>query len=116
MSERANPFADLKIPQTFSTKPKAARPVEEQTIARIADDNNFTSREPPKPKTPKRKPRVHRTGRNQQFTAKVTAETIAKIYKLADDRKIPLGELLRLAVDAMEKAEDAPLRREHGTA
>lgn len=108
MSERANPFADLKIPRTFSTKPKTSKPVEEQNIARIADDNNFTSREPPKaPKTPKRKPRIHKTGRNQQFTAKVTAETISKIYKLADDRKIPLGELLRLAIEALERSEKA---------
>jgi len=105
MNERANPFADLKISQTFSTKPRAAKPVEEQTIARIADDNNFTSREPPKPKTPKRKPRIHRTGRNQQFTAKVTAETIGKIYKLADESKVPLGELLRLAIDALEREQ-----------
>jgi hypothetical protein len=107
MNERTNPFADLKIPQTFSTKPKASKPVEEQTIARIADDNNFTSREPPKTsKTAKRKPRIHRTGRNQQFTAKATAETIGKVYKLADERNVPLGELLKLAVDALER-EDA---------
>jgi hypothetical protein len=104
MNERSNPFADLKISQTFSTKPKASRTVEEQTLARIADDNNFTSREPPRAsKTPKRKPRLHRTGRNQQFTAKATVETVAKIYKLADERKVPLGELLRLAVEALER-------------
>jgi hypothetical protein len=104
MNERTNAFADLKIPQTFSTKPKTSKPVEEQTIARIADDNNFTSREPPKTaKAPKRKPRIHRTGRDQQFTAKTTAETKAKIYKLADEHKVALGELLRLAVEALEK-------------
>jgi len=107
MSERANPFADLKIPATFSTKPRAEKPIEEQTIARIADENNFQSRPATKtPKTEKRKPRIHRTGRNQQFTAKATAETVGKIYKLADDRKVPLGELLRLAVDALERAGD----------
>ncbi|MGD0797752.1 MAG: hypothetical protein ABR910_08515 [Acidobacteriaceae bacterium] len=104
MSERANPFADLKIPATFATKPKADKAAEEQTVARIADDNNFTSREPAKtPKAPKRKPRIHRTGRNQQFTAKATAETVSKIYQLADARKVPLGELLRLAVEALER-------------
>ena len=76
----------------------------DQTVARIADDNNFTSREPAKtPKAPKRKPRIHRTGRNQQFTAKATAETVSKIYQLADARKVPLGELLRLAVEALER-------------
>jgi hypothetical protein len=106
MSERANPFADLKIPPAFATKPRADKTVDEQAVARIADDNNFTSREPAKnPKAPKRKRRVHRTGRNQQLTAKATAETVSKIYKLADDLKVPLGEVLRLAVEALEKAE-----------
>ena len=104
MNERANPFADLKIPTTFSTKPRAEKPVEEHNIARIADDNNFPSRQAAKPpKADKRKPRIHRTGRNQQFTAKATAETVGKIYKLADERKVPLGELLRLAIDALER-------------
>jgi hypothetical protein len=107
MSERVNPFASLKEPPVFTTKPKTEKPVEEETIARIAEQNNFPSRQAPKaPKADKRKPRVHRTGRNQQFTAKVTAETISRIYKLADEKKIPLGELLRLAVDALER-EDA---------
>jgi len=107
MSERINSFASLKDPPVFTTKPRAAKPVEEETITRIAEQNNFPSRQATRaPKADKRKPRVHRTGRNQQFTAKATAETIGKIYKLADEKNIPLGELLRLAVDALEK-EDA---------
>jgi len=108
MSERTNPFADLKIPTTFSTKHKSTTPVEEQTIARIADDNNFTSREPQKtPKSTRRKPRIRRTGRDQQFTAKTTAETKNRIYKLADERDVTLGEILRLAVDALDREDSA---------
>jgi len=108
MSERTNPFADLRIPASFSTKPRTEKPVEEQTIARIADENNFPSRQATKPpKADKRKPRIHRTGRNQQFTAKATAETVGKIYKLADERKVPLGEVLRLAVEALERAGES---------
>ena len=104
MTERANPFADLKIAQTFSTKPKESKPVEEQTIARIADDNNFPSRQATRaPRSEKRKPRIRRTGRDQQFTAKMTAETKNRIYKLADERDVTLGELLRLALDALER-------------
>jgi hypothetical protein len=106
MSERVDPFASLRNPPTFTTKPKAERPVEEKTIARIADENNFPSRQAAKtPKVERRKPRIHRTGRNQNFNAKVTAETIATIYRLADERKVPLGELLRLAVDALVNGE-----------
>jgi hypothetical protein len=104
MNERVNPFANVKEPPVFTTKPKPEKPVEEETIARIAEANNFPSRQATKPaKVERRKPRVYRTGRNQQFNAKVTAETMAKIYKLADEKKVPIGELLRLAADALER-------------
>lgn len=109
MSERVNPFANVKEPPVFTTKPKPEKPVEEETIARIAEQNNFPSRQATKPaKVERRKPRVYRTGRNQQFNAKVTVETMNKIYKLADERKVPIGELLRLSLDALERAGEPP--------
>jgi hypothetical protein len=105
MNQRINPFANLADPPTFTTKPKKEQPVEEETIAHLAEQNNFPSRQPAKaPKEPKRKPRIHRTGRNVQFNAKMTKETIDKIYKLANDMNVPLGEVLRLALDALERA------------
>jgi hypothetical protein len=71
--------------------------------------NNFPSRQAAKaPSAPRRKRRVYRTGRNQQFNAKATPETIEKIYKLANEKNVPLGELLRLALDALERAEASP--------
>lgn len=103
MNQRVNPFADLNDPPAFTTKPKKEAPVAEQTIARIADDNNFPSRQAAKPATPRRKPRRFRTGRNQQLNIKATNETIEKFMKAADDRHVPLGELLRLALDALDK-------------
>ena len=105
MSERVNPFADInQEPPVFSTKPKSAKPVDEDTVERLAEEHKFPSRQATKPlKTERRKPRIHRTGRNVQFNAKATSETINKIYKLADERKVPLGELLKLAVDALER-------------
>jgi hypothetical protein len=104
MSDRVNPFADLKDTPVFTTKPRAAKPVEEETIARIAEENRFPSRQAAKTaKAERRKPRTHRTGRNVQLNSKVTAETFARIYKAADDRGVVLGELLRLAMDALER-------------
>jgi hypothetical protein len=104
MNERVNPFRHLNDPPAFTTKPKPEKPVEEETLTRLAEQNNFTSRQPAKVTKPeRRKPRIHRTGRNVQFNAKATDETIAKIYKLADEKKVPLGELLRLAVEALER-------------
>ena len=104
MSGRVNPFDNLKDPPVFTTKPKPEKPISEDAIERLAEQNNFPSRQATKsPKAERRKPRIHRTGRNQQFNAKASAETINKIYKLADERKVPLGELLKLAVDALER-------------
>jgi hypothetical protein len=104
MSERVNPFAILKDPPAFTTKPKADKPVAEETIARIAEENEFHSRQPTRTKKPeRRKPRIHRTGRNVQFNTKVSAETHARIYKNADELKVTLGGLLELAMDALER-------------
>ena len=104
MNERVNPFANLKDTPVFTTKPKPEKPVEEETISKLAEQNNFPSRQASKPaKVERRKMRVYRTGRNQQFNAKMTAETVARIYKLADEKNVPLGELVKLAIDALER-------------
>jgi hypothetical protein len=106
MSDRVNPFARLSDqPPVFTTKPRKEKPVEEETIARIAEEHNFPSRQAAKPlSAPRRKRRVYRTGRNQQFNAKATPETIERFYKLANEKNVPLGELLRLTLDALERA------------
>jgi hypothetical protein len=104
MNERVNVFANLKE-TGFTTKPRAEKPIEEAAVARIAEENDFPSRQAPKPKKPeRRKPRVYRTGRNVQFNAKVTEQTFARIYKNAEERGVVIGELLRLAMDALERA------------
>lgn len=106
MSTRVNAFANLTDSPSFTTKPKKEKPVAEETIAQLAEQNNFPSRQPAKPpKAGRRKPRIYRTGRNQQFTAKVTANTYDRIYKLADGMGgITLGEFLERACDALERA------------
>ena len=103
MNERVNPFANLNEAPVFKTKPRKEKPVAEETVARIAEENNFPSRQAPKSSAPpRRKPRIHRTGRNQQFNAKATPETIQRFYKLADEKRVPLGELLKQGLDALE--------------
>lgn len=110
MNERVNPFANINPDQAlFTTKPKAAKPIEEAAIAKLAEQNNFPSRQATKPVKPeRRKPRTHRTGRNVQFNSKITAETNAKIYRLADEKKVTLGELLELAMAALEREGALP--------
>ena len=42
MSGRVDPFAILKEPlPSFTTKPRKEKPVEEEAVARIAEENNF---------------------------------------------------------------------------
>ncbi len=85
MTERNNPFADLGDMPAFERKPKPARPVETAAIDQIAEESGFVSRQPLKPaKTPKRKPRLHRTGRNENFTLKVTKETRERYHRMAE--------------------------------
>jgi hypothetical protein len=107
MSARVNPFATLNDPPVFTPKPKADKAVQKETIARIADDNNFPSRQAPKPSAPRRKPRRYRTGRNTHLGIKATAETIERFYKAADERNVPSGELLRLALDALDRVGES---------
>jgi len=106
MNTRVNPFATLSDPPIFTVKAKTEKPVQTETIERIAKENNFPSREAPKqPKEPRRKRRVYTTGRNRQLNIKATSETVERFYKLADDREVPLGALLELALNALEKAK-----------
>ena len=101
---RTNPFADVAATlPTFETKPKASQPIAADQVERISKEHNFPSRQPVKAKSrPPRRIARHRTGRNQQFNVKATAETIERFYKLADAKRVPLGELLEQALDALE--------------
>ena len=110
MSGRVNPFADLNqdVP-VFEPKRKHEAPVAKEVIERIADDNNFPSRQAGKnSKEPRRKRRVYTTGRNRQFNIKVTSETMDRFYKLADERRVPLCELLEQALDALDRVGESP--------
>lgn len=103
MSTRVDPFKNLDELPVFTTKVRKEAPVEEETIEHIARQNNFPSRQAAKPPKPeRRKPRIYRTGRNQQFNAKATPETIQRFYKAADEKRVTLGELLKQGLDALE--------------
>ena len=108
--DRANPFDDLT---DFAVPQRKPKPVDAAGIARIAEDNGFPSRQPPaKPAVGTvRERRRYTTGRNQQLNLKAKPETIARFYALADrhtladGRTMPLGELLELALAALEREQ-----------
>jgi hypothetical protein len=108
-TERVNPFADLSDFETRPT-PKPARSVEAAQIDQLAEEHGFPSRQPARTVSttkvetaPSR--RRYTTGRNQQINIKATAETIALLYRLADEKHMPLGELLERALEALERED-----------
>jgi hypothetical protein len=109
---RVNPFADL---DDIEVKPKKKLNQEDaQKISQIAEQNGFPSRQAkvePKPKKPEapavelpiRRGRRLATERTMQFNVRANPTDVARFYQLADDYNVPLGELLKMALDALEK-------------
>jgi hypothetical protein len=109
MTGRVNPFADLTSPlSSFTVKPKKDKPVTEAAITRLAEENNFPSRQAPKiVREPKRRRRAYTTGRNQQVNFKATAATIERFHNMADERNVALCALFEQALDALERAGES---------
>lgn len=107
---RANPFANL---DEFQAKP-VPKPVAKEEIERLAEATGFSSRQPAiraseaaaqRQSEPRKKGRRYTTGRNQQINIKATAATIDRLYQIADARHLPLGEILELAIAALDRPE-----------
>jgi hypothetical protein len=103
-NDRANPFADLGELPKFEPKPKTVSMAGKEQIEQLAEASGFPSRQPVRAPITPRQPRGRRykTGRNQQINIKATPEVIERLYKLADEKHVPLGELLERALDALE--------------
>ena len=94
--------------------PKAAMdssaPSREQVRA-VSEAAQFRSREPASPfpaksspqPASKREPRRYRTGRNQQFNVKASAETIEAFYAISDAQNWVLGQTLERALAALQR-------------
>lgn len=106
MSDRVNPFGDLNDFAPAQPKEKPPKPIEKAVIDQVAADNGFPSRQASKPelKPVPRQQRRYTTGRNQQINVKATAETIERFYRIADEMRVPLGEVLDRALEALEKS------------
>jgi hypothetical protein len=78
---RANPFTDLSDfePKPASSSTAAVRPA---AIEQVAEDNGFPSRQP----------------KNS-----ATAAVIERLYRSADTRHLPLGQVLEMALEALER-------------
>jgi hypothetical protein len=101
---RANPFSDIETLPAFEPKPKTPRPIANDQVDKIAEESGFPSRQAARPPpAPARRGRRYKTGRNQQINIKATPQVIERLYNIADARRVPLGELLEQALDALER-------------
>lgn len=118
---RANPFGGL---DDFAPQ-GAPKPVPAAAIDELAEASGFPSREagaraapsgdlPPAlplasaatPAPTPRQPRRRTTGRNRQINIKATEETIAELYRVADELDLPLGAVLERALEALATKPD----------
>lgn len=81
------------------------------SVDRLSRELDYPSREPhaqpAEPEIPpKKKQRRHTTGRNVQVNVKATAETVELFYALSDKLGAPLGEVLALALQALDKSSE----------
>ena len=107
--DRINPFAEPATAPIFSPKPKLPKSMETANLDQIAREQNFPSRQAPRTPAapPPRKRRTYTTGRNQQLNFKATAATVERFYRFADQKRLPLCELLEQALDALERQAPA---------
>jgi hypothetical protein len=107
----------------FKPTPAAANAPRPEEIAQVAQKVQFTSREPVgSPQvaplvpsmphmTPRRPPRIHRTGRSVQFSCKASQSVIDAFYELADANGWMVAETFENAVLALqEKLQDEIVR------
>jgi hypothetical protein len=104
---RVNPLEDLSDFQPKQTTESHRKPVEPGIIDQLAEDNGFPSRQPTvgaPADSERKKRRRFTTGRNQQINIKATNETIEKLYAIADEMGLPLGEVLARALELLRQS------------
>jgi len=87
--------SDLAGPPAAKATPRA-RPEE---VRRVAESQDFRSREAAQPARQRR----YRTGRNMQLNMKVRPETLDRFNRLCDEQGWVQGEALEHALDALER-------------
>jgi len=100
MKERANALGgDESLDVSgFAPKPQPEQPPVE-ILRATAEAADFPSREP----IYRRAPRLYRTGRTMQFSARAAPQTIEAIYAMADKHGWQVSETLERAVAALQR-------------
>jgi hypothetical protein len=91
-------------PQPQPRKPKLPKEAADR-ILRQEGFSQGTSKEPaPTPVPAPRRGRRRITGRTHQINVKTTEAAIEQFYRIAEEMRAPLGEVLEQALEALEKA------------
>lgn len=112
MNERVNPFGDLG---DFAPAPTKLKMEHLDVANEVAAANGFTSRQSAKPTMlPMQAPTIQEkeklpsrrrtTGRSEQVNIKTTFAAKKRLMEISVERDMPLGEILELAIDALEKS------------
>lgn len=130
-AERVNPFGDLG---DFSAAPAKSKTGHLDVAEEVAAANGFTSRQPAKPVTAAAPPataapvepaaaapatpnkpskealpsRRRMTGRSEQVNIKTTFAAKKRLMEISVERDMPLGEVLELALEALETSWAKP--------
>ena len=115
MTDRVNPFGDLGDFTPAPAKPKAEL---RDVVDQVAAANNFPSRQPtkaaeapattPEPVQEKLPSLRKVTGRSHQVNIKTTFEAKKRLMELSAEKRMPLGEILELALEALEESWTKP--------
>jgi hypothetical protein len=94
----------------FTAKAGQAPAPTPEAVREVSESAKFRSREPAKrapavapAPPPKRQQRRYRTGRNIQFNAKISQETLDTLYTISDRQSWVLGETLEHALAALQR-------------
>ena len=111
MSERASIFdssaeAEFDVSEFAPKKINPRSPAPAEAVRAVAEEANFVSREPAKPRKSaslKKEPRRHRTGRNVQVNIKARQDTVDRFNAIVEAQEWVTGYVLERAVAALER-------------
>lgn len=108
---RTNPMEGLDLADFDVRSAEDKKPMQDrETIAKIAEQNGFPSRQTPLVKTESERPRQHyfRTGRNVQIPIKGTSECQEHLQRLVQELNVPKGVVLEEALRALDAVKHEP--------